>query len=280
MSKSLGRFSMQSFLDIFSGGGSTMMAKVVVPSYFFYMQYSIHEQWQHGNILLSLANCLKQKRAFISWNHFPSSHWNVVDSFHDISISISIHTLVSLFRDPEDLLTWGLSISASCLWNRHGPCIYLNSLVRQGTIFNCSLANTENTKQHGEVWFISRWVRWQESFQPSLTKGPLWTTSLRDLVWFIWMDPPKTIVEYSRHGEVPWGPWDTPMNLYFFTVTWRGTGEHPKRVTLEEFKCTKSPKRFCKSTIVQGLDPSNGALLVRVDRWKLILIGWNLSMVH
>lgn len=52
-----------------------MIAKVVVPSYFFYMQYSIHELWQHGNISLSLANCLKQKRACISWNH-SSSYWN------------------------------------------------------------------------------------------------------------------------------------------------------------------------------------------------------------
>lgn len=25
-----------------------MIAKVVVPSYFFYTQYSIHELWQHG----------------------------------------------------------------------------------------------------------------------------------------------------------------------------------------------------------------------------------------
>lgn len=37
MSKFLGRFSMQRFLDMFSRGGWATIAKVVVPSYFFYI---------------------------------------------------------------------------------------------------------------------------------------------------------------------------------------------------------------------------------------------------
>ena len=157
---------------------------------------------------------------------------------------------------------------------------FLGHLTWKGTIFNCSLANPENTKQHGDVWFISRWVRWQESFQPSLTKGPLWTTSLRDLVWFIWMDPPKTIVEYSRHGEVPWGTLRYTYELVLFHCYLEGDRVASQKGYLRRIQMHQVSKTILQVDNCSRLDPSNGALLVRVDCWKLILIGWNLSMVH